>query len=99
MLKPNTLPPGPSSLVNAVRAEQPTQEDDMIQDDLIRHHLDEHRRDVRDRVEMNRLLAAARAGRPRPLAAIRAAAGMRVARLGFWLAGPAPAAVRSGQRS
>jgi hypothetical protein len=71
----------------------------MIQDDLIRHHLDEHRRDVRDRAEMNRLLAAARAGRPRRLAAIRATVGMRIARLGFWLAGPALPAVRSGQRS
>jgi hypothetical protein len=81
--------------VNAVH----TEENDMIQDELIRHHLDEHRRDVRDRAEMNRLLAAARAGRPRRLAAIRATVGMRVASVGFWLAGPAPAAVRSGQRS
>jgi hypothetical protein len=71
----------------------------MIQDDLIRHHLDEHRRDVRDRAEMNRLVAAARAGRPRLMTAIRATVGMRVARLGFWLAGPAPATARSGQRS
>jgi hypothetical protein len=65
---------------------------------MIDHHamlfeMNERRRALLEEAEACRLAAVARAHRPHtsPVAALRRSAGLGLARLGLWLAGPPPA--------